>query len=735
MPESDMDATPIDPVAPRDRSETWATWFGVLWVSVVAVIDAIFGGKFGLIGLLAVGPFIVAGFSGSRRTALVGLYATVFALILSTPPRAYGQLNHILRVLTLVVSSGVAIWMAHLRTQRSRQLVSARTETRDERRRRVAAETAQRMQAMARALTTAADPGQVAEAVFSALRDELHVDAATFATTNDRGVLTVHTRFGYDPGEPDDGVLFAMDPDGAIGDVLRGHVALFAQSITELRRDWPAMAEALGTDRFNALAAVPLVVSDRAVGALVVHWVKARSVSKADKSFLFTIAGAAAQAIERARLTLTEFNNLERMQHLHHLSSALAAATTPGDVARAAIASSRRALGAQSAAFRVPVVGERTLLCLASSGHPPLLARGEVPVERTPSGAAFAQGRTVTTTLGAAEFVDDDLSYEVVPRVVSDLDQPVTIIAEPLNGSVGPLGVLVLAFMSQPEPAEVELRFLATLAGLTAQALERAQLFEQERQALRDAESSRERLSLLSEVTTLLGSSLDPSMVIQRTMSLVVGRLADACMVQVPGENGLQRLDVQVAGNLGEIDTFELIGPDETPFDSDTPAAIAYRTGRAQLAPTSSTHFDVVGRSDATALAIPLLANGEVIGVMTFLDGPGRQFESDDVSLATEVASRTGVALSNATRFQREHVVAEVLQRAVLPDFLPTVEGLRFDAEYRAGAAGTYVGGDWYDVFQLSDEHVMFSVGDVMGKGAPAAALMGQVRSAIRAYA
>jgi anti-sigma regulatory factor (Ser/Thr protein kinase) len=120
---------------------------------------------------------------------------------------------------------------------------------------------------------------------------------------------------------------------------------------------------------------------------------------------------------------------------------------------------------------------------------------------------------------------------------------------------------------------------------------------------------------------------------------------------------------------------------------------------------------------------------------MTFCDGPGRHFESDDVSLATEVASRTGVALSNATRFQREHVVAEVLQRAVLPDFLPTVGGLHFDAEYRAGAAGIYVGGDWYDVFQLDDEHVIFSVGDVMGKGAPAAALMGQVRSAIRAYA
>ena len=60
---------------------------------------------------------------------------------------------------------------------------------------------------------------------------------------------------------------------------------------------------------------------------------------------------------------------------------------------------------------------------------------------------------------------------------------------------------------------------------------------------------------------------------------------------------------------------------------------------------------------------------------------------------------------------------------------------MHFDAEYRAGAAGTYAGGDWYDLFRLDDDHIFFSVGDVMGKGAPAAALMGQVRSALRAYA
>ncbi len=354
-----------------------------------------------------------------------------------------------------------------------------------------------------------------------------------------------------------------------------------------------------------------------------------------------------------------------------------------------------------------------------------------MPVEDTNAGACFTRGRTVVVTIDGGES-GEDVAAEVVPRVLDELAQPVTIVTEPLVGSVGPLGVLSLAFVAQPEPSEPDLRFLSTLAGLTAQALERAQVFEHEREALRDAEAGRERLSLLSEVTRLLSSSLEPTTVIRRTMRLVEGRLADSCVVQVPSESGLVRLDMR---DPGPTPLEHHNGAESVPFSSDTPAAVAYRTGRTQLAPLDVGPQSVEPEGLSTVLAVPLTANGEVIGVMTFIDGPGRVFEADDVSLATEVASRAGVALSNATRFQREHIVAEVLQRAVLPDSLPDVEGLLLDAEYRAGVAGTYAGGDWYDVFELDDDSVFFSVGDVMGKGAPAAALMGQVRSAIRAYA
>jgi GAF domain-containing protein len=713
-----------------DHTEAIATMVALLWVSTVSIVFAIYGGNISLVGFLAIAPFIAAAFTSPLRVALVGLLATFFALVISTPPHSYGELNHTLRVLTQLAATALAMWIAHVREQRNVQLWTARSETRNERRRRVAAETAQRMQAMARALATAADPAQVADAVFAALRDELHVDAATFAVLGDRGSLRTLRRFGYTVDEPADGVLDGLQPDGP---VLSGNTALFAESIDDLAQQRPDLVPGV-SERFHAMALVPMIVSDHAIGVMVLHWVDNRVFAKPDQSFLFTITGAAAQAVERARLTLTEFVGLERSQHLHQLSSALAAATTPGDVAHAAIAAGRRALGAQSAVVRVPAAGERALTCLASSGHPALLSRGIVPVESSQSGAAFAQTTTVISPVRPGGAIAPAVAAELVPTVLAELTEPATIVSEPLVGSLGPLGVLSLAFTAQPEPSDTELRFLSTLAGLTAQALERAQVFEHERQALRDAEAGRERLALLSEVTRLLSSSLDPTTVIRRTMSLVEGRLSDSCTVLVPGDSGLTRLDVQRPGG-SRPGAAHTTGGDSVPFDSDAPAAVAYRTGRTQLAPVAAPDGTPDPLGVSTALAVPLTANGEVIGVMTFVDRPGRLFEADDVSLATEVASRAGVALSNATRFQREHVVADVLQRAVLPDSLPNVGGLSLDAEYRAGADGTYVGGDWYDVFELGPDSYFFSVGDVMGKGAPAAALTGQVRSAIRAYA
>jgi serine phosphatase RsbU (regulator of sigma subunit) len=82
-----------------------------------------------------------------------------------------------------------------------------------------------------------------------------------------------------------------------------------------------------------------------------------------------------------------------------------------------------------------------------------------------------------------------------------------------------------------------------------------------------------------------------------------------------------------------------------------------------------------------------------------------------------------------------EHRIKESLQRAVLPARLPVVEGAELAARYLPADEPSLVGGDWYDAFCLPDGSVAVATGDVVGHDLDAAATMGQVRNALRAYA
>ncbi|WP_235508694.1 MASE1 domain-containing protein [Terrabacter sp. Root85] len=86
-------------------------------------------------------------------------------------------------------------------------------------------------------------------------------------------------------------------------------------------------------------------------------------------------------------------------------------------------------------------------------------------------------------------------------------------------------------------------------------------------------------------------------------------------------------------------------------------------------------------------------------------------------------------------RAQREHQIAETLQRSLLPDRLPDVPGVALAARYVPATADVQVGGDWYDVVQLPGGLIGLAIGDVAGHGLTAAATMVQVRMALRAYA
>jgi PAS domain S-box-containing protein len=84
---------------------------------------------------------------------------------------------------------------------------------------------------------------------------------------------------------------------------------------------------------------------------------------------------------------------------------------------------------------------------------------------------------------------------------------------------------------------------------------------------------------------------------------------------------------------------------------------------------------------------------------------------------------------------QREHLIAETLQRALLPQRIGPVPGVEIATRYLAAEEGTHAGGDWYDVIELPGDRAAFVIGDVSGHGVRAASSMGQARMTVRAYA
>ncbi len=104
-------------------------------------------------------------------------------------------------------------------------------------------------------------------------------------------------------------------------------------------------------------------------------------------------------------------------------------------------------------------------------------------------------------------------------------------------------------------------------------------------------------------------------------------------------------------------------------------------------------------------------------------------------AIADEVAGRIASIITIARAFEREHHVADTLQRALLPETLPSAPGLQFSAAYDPGASEAIVGGDWYDAFPLPGGRIALSIGDVAGHGLRAAVVMGEVRQAFRAAA
>ena len=135
-------------------------------------------------------------------------------------------------------------------------------------------------------------------------------------------------------------------------------------------------------------------------------------------------------------------------------------------------------------------------------------------------------------------------------------------------------------------------------------------------------------------------------------------------------------------------------------------------------------------------LGVPMVVEGALIGVLHVGSLHPRTFTEADVAVLQLAAARAAPAIEHARLTQaleHEHRVARLLQRSLLPQRLPQPVGVSVAGRYLP--ARDEVGGDWYDVIELQGGRIGIAIGDVVGHGIDAAALMGQLRTALHAYA
>src|ERR1700761_8971750 len=278
------------------------------------------------------------------------------------------------------------------------------------------------------------------------------------------------------------------------------------------------------------------------------------------------------------------------------------------------------------------------------------------------------------------------------------------------------------------------------------------------RKAGRGTLAERNRIGLLERIGEKLGGSLELDATLRHVTEMLVPQFADHCFIDLfSGDKLIRRVQTNAHGwepppgawapvgepvgypeghfcqqamARGEI----IVVADLSEDDYPAPSADSMRASRS---------VDMV-----SVIALPLSARGELLGVMSLAlsgltDRNGRHYGTDDRDLFGAIASRIAIAIDNAMLFEAERQTALAFQESLLPQELPRLDGLEVACRYvpaepletHGQGIQTQVGGDWYDVIPLAAGRVGIVIGDVEGRGARAAAVMGQLRAALRAFA
>ncbi|MFB7715393.1 SpoIIE family protein phosphatase [Streptomyces sp. NPDC056105] len=272
-------------------------------------------------------------------------------------------------------------------------------------------------------------------------------------------------------------------------------------------------------------------------------------------------------------------------------------------------------------------------------------------------------------------------------------------------------------------------------------------------QEVRDRRVQR-RLMITNEASRRIGTTLDTVRTAEELAEVGADGFADLATVDIldsvlqDGEQ-LPPADAPVLRRVAQRSVLD--GCPDSPvatderhvYAPDSVPAEVLATGRPVLLPITASDAPPWLASPGpprfgyhSVLLLPLYARGTTLGLAQFVrHRTPTPFDDDDLLLAQDIAARAALYIDNARRYTQERTTALTLQRSLLPQRPVEQSAVDTAARYLPSGSRAGVGGDWYDVIPLSGGRVALVVGDVVGRGLHAAATMGRLRTAVRAFA
>src|SRR5580658_3199918 len=274
----------------------------------------------------------------------------------------------------------------------------------------------------------------------------------------------------------------------------------------------------------------------------------------------------------------------------------------------------------------------------------------------------------------------------------------------------------------------------------------------------RGGQRASDRIGLLERIGERLASSLELNVTMRQVAETLVPQFADHCFIDLfHGDVLVRRAQLHARGWIPAPGTWALTGEQiyyppghfcaEAMSRLDTVVVDDMEAGNFPP-PSKEGPRECADMKLTSVIAAPLIARGQLLGVMSLAlsmltEREERHYGADDRDFLSAIASRIALAIDNAMLFEEERRTALAFQTSLLPKDPPFVDGLEVAYKYvpakpletHGQGIQTQVGGDWYDIIPLSAGRVGIVIGDVEGRGARAAAVMGQLRAALRAFA